>query len=47
VTSQYKNASLAARPAPVVPDFASIIISSGVIKLASNNGINGNCAAVG
>ena len=38
--------SLAALPAPVMPDLASTTISSGSIALALISGISGSCAQV-
>jgi hypothetical protein len=38
---------LAARPAPVAPDLASMIMSSLEIRPARSSGMSGSCAAVG
>ena len=42
LTSQYRKASFGALPAPVVPDFASIMMSSGDIRPALNRGTKGS-----
>jgi hypothetical protein len=42
LTSQYRNASFGALPAPVVPDLASMMMSSGVIRPALRRGTRGS-----